>query len=147
VIQGRPGGLFQFSGGGAVRIVLASAYGTVYLDIKVKSKILYSSLLTAKVVLLCHRAGHYLLPSVVWEMSTGQGQWQCSRASKVAVDLASHVPCVKRLCGNCLCIRCYYRTTPISPPAPFSEDTYLQVSIICTSRFDPLPAKVKMNHL
>ena len=38
-------------------------------------------------------------------------------------------------------------TTPISPPAPCSEDTYLQVSIIYSSRFDPLPAKVKMNHL
>jgi len=35
----------------------------------------------------------------------------------------------------------------ISPPAPYSEDTYLQVSIIYTSRFDPLPAKVKINHL
>jgi len=30
VIRGRPGGLFQFSGGGAVRIILASASSSMH---------------------------------------------------------------------------------------------------------------------
>jgi len=38
---------------------------------------------------------------------------------------------------------CYYGTTPISPPVPCSEDTYLQALFIYTSQFDPLPAKLK----
>jgi len=44
---------------------------------------------------------------------------------------------------------CYHRTTSISPSVSYSEDTYLQVLIIYTLpvRFNPLPAKVKMNHL
>jgi len=41
----------------------------------------------------------------------------------------------------------YHRMTSISPSASYSEDTYLQVPIIYPVRFNPLPTKVKMNHL
>jgi len=46
-----------------------------------------------------------------------------------------------------LSICCYHRMTLTSPSASYWEDTYLQVLIIYTLWLNPLPAKVKMNHL